>query len=290
MSQSAIVTWNLHGRPSRNETAVDAMKRVTTSLTNLKKHISKCGIGQAVIIFQELPDRFDAILQAASAGEWTLEKAAEDHIAIVSVGKLTASNSIALHARVSSGGNRAIRLDVDGLLPSPVRIVGVHWLDRLNHPVARPRDFQSGKFWSLVREQWDYPQIKNFVVAGDFNENPYDPPIVSRECLWAIRDRSDLNGRSWHPDGFPPLFNPMWQFLPESEEPPHGTVEYLDNEASGIRWAHLDQVILSPSMTESFKGIKILTELDGSSLVNKRGSPSLVAASDHLPVIAFLGA
>lgn len=295
MSKTALITWNLHGQLSgkdaKNATKMGMVaRRVENCVSWLDRHITKIGIDRAVAVFQEVPDRFAAIL--ASSTGWSVVGAAEHHVAIAVMGPVKASNVAALDATSMGAGNRALRVDVEGILSEKLRLIGLHWLDRLNHhPPAR--DSKGSKFWSNIRLQWNFPEEKHFVVLGDFNENPYDHALVSQECLWAIRDRADLMGRSQHIDRRPPLFNPMWRFLPERLDPlhgPHGTCEWLKNEVSGVRWAHFDQILLSPSIVDLLHKIDVLVELDGELLVSERGVPDLSKASDHLPIIAILGA
>ena len=57
-----------------------------------------------------------------------------------------------------------------------------------------------------------------------------------------------------------------------------------------MRWWHIDQILVSPSVVDELKNVDILVELDGQQLLNKHGKPDLRIASDHLPVIAILGA
>lgn len=292
MGQSAIITWNLHGRPRETDapSLAAAMARVTACIELLVRHLASSDIDRAVAVFQEVPDNFEAILISATNATWSVAGAAEHHAVVAMTGPLTVKNVETINASVSGAGDRAVRVDIDGLLPTTVRVVGVHWLDRLNHPPSAARHSKGGKFWSVVRQQWEFPETPHFIVLGDLNENPFDHALVSRECLWAIRDRSDLDGKSKHPDGRPPLFNPMWRFLPETDDPPHGTHEYLDNDESGIRWAHLDQILLSPSAVGLLKGLEILVALDGVAIVTAGGKPDKVKSSDHLPVMAILGA
>ncbi len=293
MGHAAVITWNLLGRPNSREPSAlaEASQRVSTCMSWLRRHLEGAGIDRAVIVFQEVPDGFDALLASATDTKMQVVADALHHVAVATFGPLKVTGKEGIADTSSGTAKRAVRVDVEGLLDEPVRLVGVHWLDRHNlHGDARAS--KGGKFWSAVRLQWHNPTRPHFIVLGDLNENPFDHALVSRECLWAIRDRRDLDGRSSHIDGNPPLYNPMWQFLPERLSPehgPHGTIEYLNNDEDGVRWSHIDQILLSPSAVDFLRRVEILVDLDGEKLVSPRGVPDRRRASDHLPVMAILG-
>lgn len=310
MEKVAVITWNLRAGPPSERAPVEydaeadeeAPPQTTTSSADegrvgrcvawLTQHLQSLGIERAVAVFQEVPDSFAALLAGATQGAWSVVGAAQRHVAIATLGPLTVTKVEALSAAASPAVDRALRVDVDGLLASRVRIVGLHWLDRWHNPPGPTRDFMAGMFWWNVRNQWDYPEAPHFIVLGDFNESPHDSALVSQHALWAIRDRVDL--RKKHPiDKRPPLYNPMWRFLPERREPPHGphgTYHWYKNGVSGVRWWHIDQILLSPSALDQLQSVDILVELNGQRIVNQRGKPNVRLASDHLPVIAILGA
>lgn len=312
MGKAAVITWNLHGRP-RSEIAAEEVEddvepeeqdvspatpermagRVATCIGWLNRHLAAADIDRAVVVFQEVPDKFGVLLASATGGAWSVAGSAGHHVAVATMGPLTVSNVEALAATDSGTGDRALRVDVDGLLPARVRIVGLHWLDRRNYPPGSERDSLGRPFWANIRLQWEYPERPHFLVLGDFNENPYDHALVSRRCLWAIRDRADLDGRARHFDQRPPLYNPMWRLLPERVSPahgPHGTHHWYRPGVSGVRWFHIDQILVSPSVVDLLESVDVLVELDGQRLVSRRGVPDVRAVSDHLPVIAILGA
>ncbi|MCK6521868.1 hypothetical protein L6R49_10555 [Myxococcota bacterium] len=307
MEKVAVITWNLRAGPPTDPALVENdaeadeeappqtttpgadAGRVERCVVWLTQHLQSLGIERAVAVFQEVPESFAALLAGATEEAWSVVGAAQRHVAIATLGPLTATNVEALS---SSAMDRALRVDVDGLLASRVRIVGLHWLDRWSTQPGSPRDKMAGVFCWNVRNQWDYPEAPHFIVLGDFNESPYDSMLVSLHGLWAIRDRADL--RRTHPiDKRPPLYNPMWSFLPERREPPHGphgTYHWYKNSVSGVRWWHIDQILLSPSAVDQLERVDILIELNGQRIVNKRGKPDVRLTSDHLPVIAILGA
>ena len=312
MGKAAVITWNLRASPRRDDVAdeddseLDAEEhkspgptvgevtgRVTTCVSGLSRHLNSIGVDRAVVVFQEVPSGFKAVLASATNGAWSVVETASHHVAIATMGSLDVTRVEALAAAASPAEDRALLVDVVGLLASRVRIVGLHWLDRWNTPPGSERNFLGMPFWSNIRQQWDYPESPHFIVLGDFNESPHDDALVSRHCLWAIRDRADLKGRTHPKDKRPPLYNPMWGLLPERVSPrhgPHGTFHWYRPGVSGVRWWHIDQILLSPSTVDLLESVNILVELDGQRLVNKNGKPDKRIASDHLPVIAILGA
>lgn len=288
MGRGAILTWNLdgHWRQRTPEEITATRARIASCIHELAAQVAHEGFDRVVAVFQELPLEFEALVIEATGGTWTVRGRAQHHVAVVASATLVVKNV----QRVGAPGaeQRALVFDVKGLLQEEVRLVGVHWLDRLYHPLGETRTGMNAVFWPNVRSRWAFPTQQHFLVLGDFNENPYDRSIVSKQHLWAIRDKSDLDGRSERSDGQPPLYNPMWQFLPEVPEPPHGTYQHLKNEESGVRWWNFDQILVSPSLCPLIDQVRILVEVQSKVLVRARGVPDKSGASDHLPVLATL--
>ena len=308
MGKAAVITWNLRASPRRGVTVKEdeedvasddggpptstlrtTVERVESCVSRLNLQLMRVGVDRAVAVFQEVPERFAPLLASATQGAWSVVGSAGNHVAIAKMGPVEVTSVEALATSDSAANDRALLADIDGLLPSRVRVVGLHWLDRFHRPEPQRSDY-GRPFWTKIRAQWNHPQSPHFIVLGDFNESPYDRSLVSRDHLWAIRDRADLVGRTHPTDGRPPLYNPMWRLLPERDEPPHGTYCWDRPEVSGVRWWHIDQILVSPSVVDELKNVDILVELDGQQLLNKHGKPDLRIASDHLPVIAILGA
>lgn len=82
------------------------------------------------------------------------------------------------------------------------------------------------------------------------------------------------------------FYNPMWNYINDFSNP-HGTY-YLDSNASICTGYNiLDQVLLSANMIDDLenKSIRIITEVNGETLVNDLNRPDKGKYSDHLPIV-----
>jgi hypothetical protein len=286
MSTAALITWNVHGHPFPRESVGESIERVERCISLATAETKARGLGRVVAVFQEVPANFDQIVTSASSGEWRVLGQVEERVAIIGSASVDLKTvPIRLGAPMVGIENRGLCAELSHLLHEDVTVVGVHWLDRVNYN-ATVRLNKWSHFWKVVRGQWRFPSDPHFIVAGEFNDNPFDDSLVSRDHLWAIRDGADLMTRSRLTDHRPPLYNPMWRLLPEQKSPPHGTFEYLDNDESGVRWSHIDQVLTSPSLYDLIQEVVILHALGGTLIATDRGVPKSLFASDHLSVLA----
>lgn len=290
MGRGIVATWNLdgHQRQTTPEETLATRERLVRCIRSLERQLRTDGFDRVVGVFQELPLDFAGVVKEATDGRWfACSQSAAHHVGVVVSAGLSVSGVSPLGA--PGAPQRALRFDVTGLVPDgPVRFVGVHWVDRLNNEVdSRERVRLNTHFWPNVRSQWDFPNIRYFVVLGDFNESPQDYCLVSKHYLWAIRDQRDIDGRSKHDDGAPALYNPMWKYLPERPLPPFGTYEKLVSKHSGVRWWLFDQIVLSRDALSFVESVDVPTTLD-ELVLHKNGYPDRENVSDHLPVLAML--
>ncbi|MDN3365489.1 hypothetical protein QU577_27490 [Priestia megaterium] len=127
-------------------------------------------------------------------------------------------------------------------------------------------------------------ESKLTVVAGDFNMNPFDKGMMMSTGLHSFptkdevkRGERTINGRS-----YTMFYNPMWNFFGDKDTP-FGTYHYKSSHHKTLYWNVFDQVLVRPSLSENISSsdIKILTQINQKSLINKNGKPNV---SDHLPL------
>lgn len=133
-------------------------------------------------------------------------------------------------------------------------------------------------------------KIKNVVIVGDFNMNPYENPMVDATALQAISSREivlrkkERNYREKRREFF---YNPMWNFLGD-EKKPIGSYYYVSPQNKAMYWNTFDQFIVSKELVEAvdLKKIKFIDCIGTMQLGNERGEPKV---SDHFPLYFEIG-
>jgi hypothetical protein len=83
----------------------------------------------------------------------------------------------------------------------------------------------------------------------------------------------------------------MWATFGDRDSSPPGTYYYNSGAEVNYFWNVFDQVLLRPSLINYMaddKGVTVVTELQGKSLLNVTGRPDRTAMSDHLPIVCRL--
>jgi hypothetical protein len=85
---------------------------------------------------------------------------------------------------------------------------------------------------------------------------------------------------------YPLFYNPMWTFFGDRNDGPPGTYYYEKAESLNYFWNTYDQILIRPDILNGFRkdGVRVLTKVGEHSLIDGRGRPDTVNASDHLPV------
>lgn len=127
------------------------------------------------------------------------------------------------------------------------------------------------------------------ILVGDLNMNPFESGIVGAEGLHAIIDKNYVkknHKRTVMDEEKYFFYNPMWKFFDLNNNGVYGT--YYNNTAKQVNyfWNIFDQVLIRPELIDNFieDELKIITEINGTSLLNKNGTPDQSIASDHLPI------
>lgn len=126
--------------------------------------------------------------------------------------------------------------------------------------------------------------IVQTVIFGDFNMNPFEEGMVNADTLFTVpcRNVASIRSRKIKGQDYSMFYNPMWSMFGDQHAPP-GTYFYSQASIKSYYWHLFDQVIIRPSLTDSFPldKLKIIYSVKGLSLTNDKGYPD---ASDHLPL------
>lgn len=127
----------------------------------------------------------------------------------------------------------------------------------------------------------------NTIIIGDFNANPFEEICINANCFHAISSAKEVEHieRTVNSYKYKMLYNPMWNFFGDYNKP-EGTYFKTNTGIKTYFWNIFDQVLLRPSMLNSFKAdsLQIIHNINGNSLLNKRGVPDINKYSDHLPI------
>ena len=128
--------------------------------------------------------------------------------------------------------------------------------------------------------------VRNTVVVGDFNLDPYEEGCASARFFHGIPFYEEIRGDSRVVAGetFYLFYNPMWNFLGDFKKP-YGTYYHGSSDSDNLYWHLFDQVIIRPGLRRRFvdSNLKIITETATRSLLNKQNHPDS-NISDHLPI------
>lgn len=164
----------------------------------------------------------------------------------------------------------------------------VHGVDIQNYDTEERQSFAQSIATELefVKQNWKSNRI---ILMGDFNMNPFDRGMNLAAGLNAMMTKAcAVAGTRRHLDkDYDLYYNPMWSYLGDLSEGPAGTI-YDTSRRGPYGWSMLDQAILSHSVLSLFEGVKILTTAGANSLLDGKGRPDSVNASNHLPVMLEL--
>ncbi len=130
------------------------------------------------------------------------------------------------------------------------------------------------------------------ILIGDLNMNPFEAGVVGSEGLHAVMDRRIASSGSRKVSGRHRQFfyNPMWSYFGDLLGRAAGTYYYNSGTEVNYFWNIFDQVLVRPSLLAYMRheSVQVVTEINGKSLVNRRGRAVKTQASDHLPIILTL--
>ena len=165
-------------------------------------------------------------------------------------------------------------------------VTGAHLTSKLHYGPA-DQEHQAQRLSESIKSCEDRIKLKNSVLIGDLNMNPFEPGMVSARGLNGVADKAVaskvnriLQGEEW-----PFFYNPMWSLMGDDSRGPPGTYYRQSANVINYFWNMFDQVLLRPSLIEDFKpeNLHILTNTGLRNLL-KDGKVD-VSISDHLPIL-----
>ena len=130
--------------------------------------------------------------------------------------------------------------------------------------------------------------IKDVIIVGDFNDNPYDKNVVGFEGFNGNPDSvlvKEKKVRTIENEKNDYYYNPMWNLFGDFADP-LGTC-WFSERVNKPSWNMYDQVLISSSLVKAFckESLEIITEIGDKKLKNKNGKPNKSIYSDHFPII-----
>ena len=166
-------------------------------------------------------------------------------------------------------------------------LVALHFPSRL-HADDETRSALASKVINDINNAMKNLCHDNVAIVGDFNSNPFDNSCINATCFHAVPSKLVANKRTRTVNGqlYNLYYNPMWNMFGDSVLPT-GTYYYSKGGINTYFWNIFDQVILSPDAANAFAGesLKIVTSVNGKSLLNENEIPDRHNASDHLPIV-----
>jgi hypothetical protein len=193
------------------------------------------------------------------------------------------------HVREVHGAQRYTIRHLQLPLRTDVLLAAAHLPSKL-HRTDDSQRYTCADLAEVIREQEQRLGHRRTVLVGDFNMNPFEPPMVSAREFHAVMDRQTARGGSRMVEGkeYPYFYNPMWSLLGDASPGPPGTHYYARGDHVTYFWNMLDQVLVRPELLACFRNedLEILTD-DGtvSFLKKQTGRPNPKTASDHLPLL-----
>ena len=132
----------------------------------------------------------------------------------------------------------------------------------------------------------DTESSRDTILVGDFNMNPFDPGLVTVNCLHGhmTRELARRDDRNYLGESYRRFYNPMWGLFGDRTPGPAGTYYWESYNITNQHWAILDQVLLRPSLIDKLDDLRILDNDGSESLLGPNGYPTKDHVSDHLPV------
>lgn len=169
-----------------------------------------------------------------------------------------------------------------------INIVFVHFASQLYKNVDDDLLLESIKLKNEIEMLENKIGNDKTIVVGDLNMNPFDKGMISAAGLHSVPSRkiASKNTRKINSEEYKMFYNPMWNFFGDNIQP-EGTYFYNASSRSvNYFWNIFDQVIIRPSLINSFKSskMKIIDNVGEYNLLNRHGKPNK-DISDHLPII-----
>lgn len=168
-------------------------------------------------------------------------------------------------------------------------VVGVHLDSPASYPDESDRYALARDEYSIIASYMRTHEVKNTVIIGDFNMNPFDRGMVSELSFKATHCKQTAQTVNKKKEYF---FNPSWKIfsndLTEKVKKAPGTIHYVPrNKDTYVDYWHVfDQVLISPCMLSEYSNsYEVLTEWNKVKLLDSNLIPNRTKFSDHLPIV-----
>lgn len=269
-----LLSWNLKGNDS-------LLKR---ALRHVAAH------SPAVASLQEVPHPFDAAWLAAQGFPPDLRVLArsEDrqfrrHLAVVASGPIRAERP--------RRDPEAKWLMITAMLPDIglTDITAIHAISRFTEDNQDDRLDRAAR---LRRSINGFRMVRQAIMMGDFNADPFEREMWNKEHIYALRERArveDLCAQDvdWRHH---PWWNPCWQLLGESagQALNLGGTHWYARKLRHSHWYLFDQILLSAPLIPRLRAVRIESNVGGALLNGPHVDPGAISIGDHLPVSATL--
>ncbi|QEL88194.1 hypothetical protein [Bacillus mycoides] len=165
----------------------------------------------------------------------------------------------------------------------------VHLRDKYNYS-DKTLDGYARNHAKYIRRLEDEFEIKNSLMVGDFNLNPYQDGMISVDAFNAIMcpNIASKDIRVWDGNKYKYFYNPTWSvFGKQSDGQVLGTYFYNNSSELDLAYWHmLDQLLLRKDMLDFYKfsSLEIISKIKTIELTNDKDIPNAVEYSDHLPI------
>lgn len=169
-------------------------------------------------------------------------------------------------------------------------IAGAHFRSRMHAAVGRIAGDAAALRSDVLNAERESGHRRT-VLIGDFNLNPFDRGLSSRDYLWGSCDkrlaRRLMSSAATQESAF---YNPSWSRMGDESIGPSGTYYTASEHDLDHRFHTFDQALIRPSLLDSYEagGLHVLKSVGTIDLTSANGIPTS-RGPDHLPIILELG-
>jgi exonuclease III len=165
-------------------------------------------------------------------------------------------------------------------------LCGVHLISKVSPDNDETRKIRIQRIVQEIINAEKEIGSEHSIIVGDFNVDPYDIGMVGAPYFHSvpIYEESLRKVRQVAEENYYMFYNPMWNFMGDFKKP-YGTY-YYSQGSTCTYWSILDQVIIRPSVRDSFidNSLSIITKTKQYNLLDDSGHPNK-NISDHLPIV-----
>lgn len=162
-------------------------------------------------------------------------------------------------------------------------LAGIHLQDKHSHPHDAARRATAQELLADVRQERANLSGAEAILIGDFNVEPYDEIMQTPHLFNAVYFKEVISRkqyRTWQRHRYEYLYNPM--LCNYSEDGPQYGSFYCANLDLETYWHCLDQVLVTPGLTDAIRSVSHLRVISDFDLISKVAPDKHI--SDHLPL------